>query len=144
MIDRTPKYWTGDSAEDITEWLYEYTEEPTMEVRPIVCHVCGSDVFELRIDANEGFIRTTCAVCKTKKILLDGEEIREDASPRLRKCAVCKTGRTHNARVGFIRRESGDVKWVYIGSRCTACGTLASYVDWNVNYGPTDEMEQNI
>jgi len=26
MIDKTPKYRTGDSPDDITEWLHEYTE----------------------------------------------------------------------------------------------------------------------
>ncbi len=144
MIDRTKKYWTGDSAEDINEWLLEYTEDPRLDVKPIICHACGSDEFEMRIDADEGVIQVKCTKCNEKKILLDGEEFWEDASPRLRKCNVCKKSKIHNLRVGFIRRENGDVKWVYIGSRCTECGTLASYLDWNINYGPTNEMEQNI
>ena len=84
MIDKSKKYWTGDCAADIDEWL------------------------------------------------------------RLRKCPVCKSCKEYNLRVGFARRENGSVKWVYIGNRCTGCGTLGSYLDWKINYEPTDEMERNI
>ncbi len=115
-----------------------------MDVKPVICHTCGGKSFELRVDRNEGAIQVKCTACGTKKILLDCDEIWEDASPRLRKCCVCKTSRAFNVRVGFVRRESGSVKWVYIGNRCTNCGTLGSYVDWSVDYEPTDEMEQNI
>ena len=144
MIEKSKKYWTGDSSEDIAEWLRIYSEEDSMDVKPVICHTCGGESFELRVDRNEGAIQVKCTACGTKKILLDCDEIWEDASPRLRKCRVCKTSRAFNVRVGFVRRESGSVKWVYIGNRCTTCGTLGSYVDWSIDYEPTDEMEQNI
>ena len=143
MIDKTPKYWTGDSPDDITEWLHEYTEEPSLEIHPVLCRNCKNDALEARIDGDEGVVQIICPECKTKKILLDGEEIWSECHPKKRKCIVCKNNR-FNIRVGFIRRDNGDVKWVYIGERCTQCGTLASYADWNINFGPTDEMEQNI
>lgn len=86
----------------------------------------------------------TCTSCGTKKILLDCDDVWEDAKPRLRKCRICKTCKSYHVRVGFIRRENGSVKWVYIGNRCTNCGTLGSFLDWKIDYEPTDEMEQNI
>ena len=55
-----------------------------------------------------------------------------------------KISKEHNVKVGFVRRENGSVKWVYIGSRCANCGVLASYLDWKVSYEPTEEMEGNI
>ena len=143
MIDRTPKYWTGDSPADIDEWLVEYTENPDLKVRPVICRLCGSDVFRIRCDQDEGAMQVICGSCGAKKILLDGEEIWEDCSPRARRCRVCKEN-LNNVRVGFDYRENGDVKWVYIGNRCTSCGTLGSYVDWSIDYGPTDELENNI
>ena len=144
MIDRTPKYWTGDQPDDIAEWLREYTENPELEVKPVVCRCCGrDDAFSLRVDAEEGAMQVTCTACKTKKRLLDSDEIWADCSPRSVRCRVCKE-RTNNVQVGFERREDGDVKWVYIGNRCTNCGTLGSYADWSIDYGPTDEMEKNI
>ncbi len=144
MIDKSKKYWTGDGPEDIDQWLRLYTEEEGLEVRPVVCHSCGGDAFEVRCDANEGVIQVKCAQCGMKKILLDGEEYWEDARPRLKKCPVCKSGKTYNVRVGFLRRENGSVRWVYIGERCTNCGTLGSFLDWKINYEPTHEMEKNL
>ncbi len=144
MIDRTKKYWTGDSAEDISEWLRLYTEEDSLDVKPVICRTCGGDSFALRVDQNEGAVQVECPVCGTKKILLDCEEFWADARPKLRKCSVCKTGQRFNVRVGFVRRENKSVKWIYIGNRCTTCGTLGSFVDWKVDYEPTDRMEENL
>lgn len=144
MIDKTKKYWTGDSAEDISEYLRLYSEDNSIDIKPVLCHPCGSDCFELRVDQTEDAIEVKCTKCGTKKILLDCNEVWEHAKPRLRKCSVCKTCKSFNVRVGFIRRENGSVKWVYIGNRCTGCGTLGSYLDWKIDYEPTDEMEQNI
>lgn len=85
-----------------------------------------------------------CTKCATEKILLDCEDGWEDAKPKIKKCPICKKSKSYNVKVGFIRRENGNVKWVYIGNRCTECGTLGSYLDWKVSYEPTDEMEKNI
>ena len=144
MIDKSRKYWHGDCADDIDEYLREYTEIPDIDIKPVICHSCGSDALELHIDYDEEAIQVKCPKCGEKKILLDCQEIWENAKPKLRRCAVCKISKKHNVRVGFVRRETGEVKWVYIGSRCTKCGVLASYLDWQINYGPTDEMERNI
>lgn len=144
MIDTTKKYWTGDSADDIAEWLRLYAEDENMEVKPVICHTCGHDCFELRVDQDEDAIQVKCTSCGTKKILLDCDDVWEDAKPKLRKCRVCKDSKSYNVRVGFLRRENGSVKWVYIGNRCTCCGTLGSYLDWKIDYEPTDEMEKNI
>ena len=115
-----------------------------MDVKSVICHTCGGDSFELRVDQNEGAIQVICTACGTKKILLDCGDIWVDAKPKRKKCSVCKTSKSFNVRVGFVRRENGSVKWVYIGNRCTECGTLGSYLDWKIDYEPTDEMEQNI
>ena len=143
MIDRTPKYRTGTSPDDMIEWLREYTEDDSLEVHHVKCQNCGNIALEARVDGDEGAIQYNCPECGTKKILLDGEDIWADCHPKKRKCIVCKNSR-FNIAVGFIRRESGDVRWVYIGERCSNCGTLASYADWEINFGPTAEMEQNI
>ena len=144
MIDKTRKYWTGDNADDISEWLRLYAGDGSLDIKPVLCHSCGHDSFELRVDRTESVIVVKCTKCGTKKILLDCEEFLEDAKPRLKKCSVCKACKSFNVRAGFARRENGSVKWVYIGNRCTDCGTLGSYLDWKIDYEPTDEMEQNI
>lgn len=67
MIDKTKKYWTGDRADDIVEWLRLYAEDENMEVKPVICHSCGNDCFELRVDQDEGAIQVKCTSCGTKK-----------------------------------------------------------------------------
>lgn len=143
MIDRTARYWTGDSPDDIAEWLAAYTEIPNLDVKPVICNQCGGNTFTIRVDPDEGVMQVTCTSCNTKKRLLDSDEIWKDCSPRSVRCRICKE-RTNNVQVAFHRRDNGDVKWVYIGNRCTGCGTLGSYTDWSIDYSPTDEMEQNI
>ncbi|MBQ8688171.1 MAG: hypothetical protein IJ512_06435 [Ruminococcus sp.] len=144
MIDTTKKYWTGDSAEDVDEYLRQYSEDDNIDVKPVICRSCGNDFLELRVDRNAAAIQVKCPECGAKKILLDCDEVWQEAKPRLRKCSVCKNCKQYNVRVGFIRRDNGSAKWVYIGNRCTNCGTLGSYLDWKICYEPTDEMEQNI
>lgn len=144
MIDKSKKYWRGDKESDIAEWLRLYAQDPKMDTKRIICHTCESDSFALQIDQEEDAIQVTCTECGTEKILLDCKDVWENAKPKMRKCSVCKSSKAFNVRVGFSRRENGSVKWVYIGNRCTNCGTLGSYLDWKINYEPTDEMEQNI
>ena len=143
MIDKSREFWHGTEASDITEWLSDYIEDEKADVKPIVCHECGSRVFTMQYDEDEGAAEVKCAKCHTKKKLLDSEDYWEDAEPIAHKCPLCK-GKKHEYEIAFVRRENGDVKWVYFGHRCVKCGVLASCVDWKIDYGPTDEMEQNI
>ena len=143
MIDKNKKFWTGDRVEDIDEYLREYSEHENIEVKPVICHECNGDTFTIKVDQDEGAIEIKCEKCKSKKLLLDSEEIWDECNPKKGKCPVCKNQK-YNLRVGFVRRENGDIKHVFIGNRCTKCETLSSYVDWHINYGPTDEMEKNI
>lgn len=144
MIDTTKKYWTGDGSEDINEYLRLYSGNDAIDVKPVNCRLCGNDTFSLKIDQDEDVIQVRCSKCGAEKILLDGQEVWEGARPRVRTCPVCKRCKTYNVRVGFLRRDNGNVRWVYIGNRCTNCGTLGSYLDWKVSYEPTAPMEQNL
>ena len=143
MIDKTKKFWTGDQPDDIREYLTAFSRIPTLETKPVICRKCGGDTVTIRADLDESGLQVICTNCKTKKLLLDSDEIWEDCSPRPVRCPVCKE-RNYNTRVGFLRRENGDVKHVFIGVRCTGCGTLGCLTDWRIDYSPTDEMEQNI
>ena len=143
MIDKTKYFWTGDSADDITEYLQEYTELPDIDVKSVVCHECGGNIFELKGDQDEGAVQIKCSACNRKKIILDCEEIWKDVSHKTVKCPICKA-KGFNIKVGFVRRENGDAKWVYIGERCVSCETLMSSFDWKIDYSPTTETENNI
>ncbi len=143
MIDRTKEFWTSDSPDDINEYLREYAENDTLDIKPVVCHSCGNTAFSMEVDQDECGIEVCCTKCGTKKLLLDGEEIWKDCEPVSAKCPLCR-GKEYNVRIGFDRRENHNVRWVYVGNRCTKCEVLGSYLDWGIDYEPTTEMEQNI
>ncbi|MCM1577737.1 MAG: hypothetical protein NC078_02910 [Ruminococcus sp.] len=132
---------SGDSP--LADWLKEYSEEDSIEVNPVICRNCGNAAFEMQVDEEEEGIGVVCTECGTQKVLLDCDEVWEDCEPVTVECSECG-GKFFNVSVGFVRRDSGSVKWVYIGSRCTECGGLDSPLDWKISYEPTEEMEKNI
>ena len=71
MIDKSRKYWYGNCADDIDEFLKEYTEEADIDIKPVVCNSCGSEALIMRIDSNEEAIKIKCPTCAEKKIFLD-------------------------------------------------------------------------
>jgi len=141
-IDKGKKYWHGDSPEDIIEYLDEYSESEIDKVVITKCRQCSSDIFTFKADSFEGAIEVTCIACKEKRLLLDSEEHWDECEPEEASCPKCKESQ-FNVAIGFVHRESGEVKWVYIGNRCAKCGVLGSCGDWKINYSPTDEMENN-
>ncbi len=143
MIDRKKDCWFGSEPEDIAEWLRSWLEDEELDVKPVACGGCGKDVFELEVDSTEGGAQVRCAACGAEKLLLDSSDYWEDGQPEPIACPNCG-GKTFQVRVGFDRRADGDVRWVYLGVRCTGCGALGSAADWEINYGPTAEMEQNL
>lgn len=140
MIDKTKKYWSGDCAADIDEYLRAYTELSDLDVKPVCCS-CGSDTFTILVDQDEGAVLLKCTQCAEEKFLLDSEEYWPSCTPKAGICRLCK-GAEYNVRVGFVRKENGNIEWIYVGNRCTECGALGSYVDWGIDYKPTDELEQ--
>lgn len=144
MIDKSGKWWVGETADDIDEYLIAYTEDDCIDIKSIRCNNCCCDRLYVRLDRNENVIQVVCPECKHKKTLLDCEEILKDTKPKAYHCPICKKRTTYYLKVGFMRRKNGNVKWVYIGEMCTECNTLGSFIDWRINYEPTDEMEKNI
>ena len=39
---------------------------------------------------------------------------------------------------------SDDVRWLYIGCRCIACGMLGCYADWKNEYNVYQELLKNM
>ena len=142
-IDTRGKWWKGNSEEDISEYLRAYSENKVKKVFISSCNECGNKDFFVEFDWDEGVTRIICSKCKSIKYLADSEENWEGIKPRKYKCVECKST-SANVGTGFIYRDNGDVKWVYIGVRCSKCGILGSVTDWSIDYSPTSEVEKNI
>jgi hypothetical protein len=133
-IDASGKWWVGDLPGDLDDYLRAYTEDryPVTEFRLSKCQ-CGSVIFGISADTEEGVARRTCVNCKNKHHICDSEEFWAEASPKSWKCTVC--GSKHaNVGVGFSMYDddSTGVKWLYLGERCVKCGTLGCFAEWKV------------
>lgn len=143
-IDTSGKWWVGTEADDLREYLIAYEAEgyPVHETRICICG-CGSKSFEFKADRDEGCAQRICASCGAAHFIGDSEEYWEEAEPEAWKCGCgCKTC---NVGVGFSLHKAGwgkkpDVRWVSIGNRCTNCGTLGSFADWKIDYGPSHHL----
>jgi hypothetical protein len=144
-IDASGEWWIGSEALDILEYLKAYKAEgyAVHETRMCKC-ACGSLIFRLEADRNEGCARRTCISCRTSHLICDSAEVWEEAEPETWQCTQCKS-EACNLGVGFSlygtqNDEVPDVRWISVGNRCASCGTLGSFVDWKIGYGPSYQL----
>ena len=138
-IDKSGRWWLGDSVDDLKEYLIAYTEDgyPATEFRISECS-CGSIEFFVAHDGEEGVARRTCVKCSAEHFLCDSGEFWDDASPRRYRCVGKCRSRVANVCVGFALAESRDgIRWINVGVRCTACGVLGCVADWKVDFSPS-------
>ena len=124
----------GDTQNDILEALQLYSQDGYFaeHFQSAFCS-CGSNLFSLLVDENEGVAIRVCNSCKNEHPIGDSKEYMEEAE--LEECE-CPCGYSvFEITVGVsLYKNSNDVKWVYIGCRCPNCGLTACYADWKNEY----------
>lgn len=135
------KHWYGDSQADISAELLRQSllnEYPAEHFADAVCS-CGGRGFRLNIDDNEGAAVRVCVSCGDEHPIGDSAEYLDDAE--LEECE-CPCGRnTFEITVGVSLYEgSEDVRWLYLGCRCSACGLIGCYGDWKNEYEGYQEL----
>jgi hypothetical protein len=125
------KWWYGDSCADIRDELTrqgrlnEYV--PTQFADP-KC-VCGASIFRLQLDDEQGSAVRICANCSAEHVMGDSEEYLDQAELEQAECVCGKD--EFEISVGVSLYEgSDDVRWIYIGCRCPACGLVGCFGDW--------------
>ena len=136
MIDRSGTWWTGESFDDLREYVVDFTAGgyPAGPIVQSSCE-CGGTVFGLRLDDEEGCAQRRCDACGAEALLADSDEYWDDAEPDDAACPC--GGERFELGVGFSLRDDGDVRWVTVAGRCVTCGVLGAYVDWKIDYSPT-------
>lgn len=101
---------------------------PYQHFADAVC-TCGGKVFGLQVDDDEGAAVRTCPACGVGHPMGDSADYLGEA--QLEECECpCGNG-TFEITVGVaLYGGSNDVRWVYVGCRCGACGQLGCYGDW--------------
>lgn len=133
------------SRGDIDEYLRAYSAGDCQVTRTVgaVCASCEGIEFRVRLDDEQGCAERTCTGCGTHAALLDSQEFLEEAD--LGDAACPCGGEQFNLAVGFAPLEgSDDVRWVYLGLRCTRDGVLGCYADWKIDYTPSGHLYASV
>jgi hypothetical protein len=128
--------WYGDDHRDLREEMRRYSEcgdYPIDNFTDVKCR-CGCKRFKLFTDEDAGVALRECVDCKSEHLMGDSAEFADEADCGQHECVCLKD--VFEISVGIHRyREdedalSDDVRWLYIGCRCVACGLLGCYADW--------------
>jgi hypothetical protein len=90
---------------------------------------CGSRAFGLELDDTVGAAVRTCARCRAVHPIGDSADFLDDATLDECQCP-CGNEVFEITCAVSLYRESDDVRWIYVGCLCTACGLGAVYGDW--------------
>lgn len=138
-------YEYGDSQADIREYLAGFSEANgylATEFADAVC-ICGGNVFRLKADGEAGVAIRHCVACGVDHIMLDGAEYLDEADLDDRIC-VCGLDRFEITVGVSLYRDSEDVRWMYIGCRCPACGLTGCYEEWKSEYIGYRELLEKV
>jgi hypothetical protein len=125
------KWWYSDSSADIRDELIrqgklnEYV--PTQFADP-KCN-CGSTTFRLLVDDAAGAAIRLCTQCSLEHPMGDSADYLDEAELQESEC-VCGENAFEISVGVSLYDDSDDVRWLYIGCRCPACGLTGCYGDW--------------
>jgi hypothetical protein len=122
-------------AKDVRKEITRYAKKngyPAEHFGEAVCK-CGGRTFQLQLDDNAGAAVRKCAKCKKKHPIGDSAEYLDEAELDECECPCGKDLFEITAGVALYA-DSEDVRWIYLGCRCPACGLAAVYGDWKNEY----------
>jgi hypothetical protein len=138
-IDKSGTWWKGQNADDLVEYVRLLTQQGYSATKFAIAKcACGTDRFRLYADQDEGCAKRQCTSCGKGAFICDSDDVSEEASLKKVRCK-CKKD-VFDLAVGFSLRDTGEIKWITVGARCVSCGMLGSYVDWKIDYAPTDHL----
>lgn len=131
-LKKRGKWWYGENQTDIHAEITRYSElngYPAEHFADAVCQ-CGNKIFGLMIDDHAGVATRTCMACESEAHPI-GDSANYLDEAELEECA-CPCGmEAFEITAGVsLYTNSEDVRWLYLGCRCPACGLTAVYGDW--------------
>lgn len=121
----------AESQADIRAEIVRYSKlngYPADHLAEAVC-TCGAAVFTLQLDDAAGVAVRRCASCRQEHPMGDSADFLAEAD--LQECACPCGGERFEITAGVsLYAASEDIRWLYIGCRCPACGITGVYGDW--------------
>ena len=135
----------ADSQGDIPAALVQYSQAkgyPAEKFADAVCD-CGSQLFELHVDEQQGVGGRICVRCEHQHVMADGENYIEEAELEVCECLCGESAFEITVGVALYA-DSEDVRWLYIGGRCPTCGLTGCYAAWKNEYPDYQELLANV
>ncbi|WP_430782373.1 hypothetical protein [Actinoplanes sp. G11-F43] len=138
-LDKSGELWRGRDFEDLAAAVRDfraggYRVDTVIESR---CAGCDGRAFRVDVDEQDN-TRRVCLACGASRFIGDSaEHWDEDAQDN---CECPCGGDRFAVAVGFACHDDGDVRWISVGLRCLADGTLGVYADWKIDYGPSRHL----
>lgn len=144
-LTKNGKFSYGESQADIRAEIADYANRngyPAKHFADAACS-CGHRSFKLLIDDTEGAAVRECSSCKERHPIGDSADYLADAS--LEECECPCGSEDFEMTVGVaLYDDSEDMRWIYIGCRCPACGLTACYGDWKNEFEGFQKLLANI
>jgi hypothetical protein len=135
------KWWYGESQADIRDEILRSSkgvEYPAHHYADAVCG-CGGRLFVLRMDDTAGVAIRRCVACRGDHPIGDSADFLGEAELQKYEC-VCGED-VFEITVGVsLYAGSEDVRWLYVGCRCPACGLTGVYGDWKNEFNGYREL----
>ncbi len=136
------KWRYGDNQADIRAEIVRYSKENGYladHFADAVC-LCGGRVFGLYLDDTAGVASRVCVACVPEAHPIgDSAEFMDEAEEEEAACP-CGQG-AFEITVGVsLYADSEDVRWLYLGCRCPACGLTAVYGDWKNEFNGYQQL----
>jgi hypothetical protein len=104
---------------------------------------CGAVAFRLLLADAEGVAVRTCLSCGAVQPIADGDDYLDNATLGECECP-CGHGEFQISVGVALYADSIDVRWLYLGCRCTQCGLIATYGDWKNEHEDYRELLKKI
>lgn len=123
---------------------YSQGSYPIEHMADSVCVACAGRIFSVLFDETQGISLRLCKDCGDEHWMGDSAEYIdevEELDP-----AVCTCGHeSFQVTVGVaLYQGSKDVKWVYLGCACEACGLGGVYADWKNEFPDYNTYLQRV
>jgi hypothetical protein len=134
----------GSTSDDTRAFLADYSADgyPAQHFAECRCG-CGGKQFRLALDETQGAAVRTCNACESAQPIADSAEYLEEAS--LEECACPCGAEAFELTIGVsLYADSRDVRWLFVGARCSRCGLIGCYGDWKNEYLGYEELLAHV
>jgi hypothetical protein len=138
-LKKKGKHWYGATPEDIKLEMLRFSklnEYVAVKFSESVC-TCGSRLFKLESDEEDGAAKRICTECGAVHLMGDSAEYADGAKFDHHEC-VCRAEKFQLLSGVALYDESNDVRWYYIGCLCAQCSLVGVFAHWKCEGGDAD------